>query len=354
MSSKGAAHRPASHAQTTTESAQATRAIENLEAALRLAVHVMRNPSFPPAEWEQLVTQTETGIQASMSEPEALASDALSKHFNAYPKGDWRYALSLQETLDAVKAAKLDDAKAFYSRFYGAAPAEIAIVGDFDPDAILPVIRELLADWKAQVPYERVKVEYKDVPAVEESVKAPDKENAVFLARENIAMREDNPDFAALTLADYILGGGAGFDSRLASRIRQKEGLSYGVGSELSVSSQDVNGAWSVYAIAAPANMAKVATAFREEVARALRDGFTDAEVASAKSGLLQARAQNRSQDGVLAGGWVGNMHLGRTFQWSKELEARITALTAADVTAAMRKYIDPKKMTVVKAGDFK
>ena len=327
---------------------------ENLEAALRLAVHVLRNPSFPPAEWEQLVTQTETGIQASMSEPEALASDALSKHFNAYPKGDWRYALSWQETLDAVKAAKLDDAKAFYSRFYGAAPAEIAIVGDFDPDAILPVIRELLADWKAQVPYERVKVEYKDVPAVEESVKAPDKENAVFLARENIAMREDNPDFAALTLADYILGGGAGFDSRLASRIRQKEGLSYGVGSELSVSSQDVNGAWSVYAIAAPANMAKVETAFREEVARALRDGFADAEVASAKSGLLQMRVQNRSQDGVLAGGWVGNMHLGRTFQWSKELEARITALTAADVTAAMRKYIDPKKMTVVKAGDFK
>jgi len=216
------------------------------------------------------------------------------------------------------------------------------------------VIKELLADWKPQVPYERVKVDYPDVPPAEESIKTPDKENAVFLARENIPMREDNPDFPALTLADYILGGGAGFDSRLATRIRQKEGLSYGVGSELCVSSQVVSGAWSVYAIAAPANVPKVESAFREEVARALRDGFTDAEVASAKSGLLQTRVQNRSQDGVLAGGWVGNMHLGRTFQWSKELEAKISALTAADVTAAMRKYIDPKKMTVVKAGDFK
>jgi len=126
------------------------------------------------------------------------------------------------------------------------------------------------------------------------------------------------------------------------------------VGSELSVSSEDVNGAWSVYAIAAPKNIPKVEAAFREEMARALRDGFTDAEVASAKSGLLQSRVQNRSQDGILAAGWVGNMHLDRTFQWSKELEAKISSLTAADVNAAMRKYLDPKKMTVVTAGDFK
>lgn len=327
---------------------------ENLEAALRLAVHVLRNPAFPDSEWEQLVTQTETGIQASMSEPEALAADALSKHFNIYPKGDWRYSPSLEETLAAVKAAKLDDAKAFWSRFYGAAPAEIAVVGDFDPDAVLPVIRELLADWKPQVPYERVKSEYRDVAPAQESIKTPDKENAVFVARENIAMREDSPDYPALTLADYILGGGAGFDSRLATRIRQKEGLSYSVGSELSVDSQDVNGAWSVYAIAAPSNIPKVEAAFREEMARALRDGFTEAEVASAKSGLLQTRTQNRSQDGILAAGWVGNMHLNRTFQWSKELEAKLSSVTAADVNAAMRKYLDPKKMTVVEAGDFK
>jgi zinc protease len=327
---------------------------DNLEAALRLAVHVLRNPAFPDSEWEQLVTQTETGIQASMSEPEALAADALSRHFNVYPKGDWRYSPSLQETLEAVKASKLDDAKAFWSRFYGASPAEIAIVGDFDSDAIVPVIRELLADWKPQVPYERVKVEYSDVAPTEESIKTPDKENAVFVARENIAIRDDSPDYPALTLADYLLGGGTGFDSRLATRIRQKEGLSYSVGSELSVDSQDVNGAWSVYAIAAPVNIPKVETAFREEMARALRDGFTEAEVTSAKSGLLQTRAQSRAQDATLAAGWAGNMHLGRTFERSKELEAKLSALTAAEVTAALRKYLDPKKMTVVKAGDFK
>jgi zinc protease len=325
----------------------------NLEAALRLATHVLRNPSFPQSEYDQLVNQTVTGITASLSEPEALAGDALGKHFNTYPKGDWRYSESLQESLDGVKAAKLDDVKKFYEQFYGASPAEIAIVGDFDEASVTALLKELLGDWKPIVPYERVNVEYKDVPPVKETILTPDKENAIFLARQNLEMRDDDPDFPALYVADYIFGGGAGFDSRLTARIRQKEGLSYGVGSGLSVDSEDNAASWSAYAIAAPQNMAKLETAFREEFDRALRDGFTDAELASAKSGILQSRVQNRAQDGTLAGAWVANMHIGRTFQWSKDFEAKVLALTPAQVSAAFRKYIDPKKLTVVTAGDF-
>jgi zinc protease len=166
-------------------------------------------------------------------------------------------------------------------------------------------------------------------------------------------MRDDDPDFPALYVADYILGGGPSFDSRLGTRIRQKEGTSYSVGSELAVGSQDRAAAWSAYAIAAPANIARVETAFKEELARALKDGFTDAEVASAKSGILQTRAQTRAQDGALAAGWVANLHLGRTFAWSKQFEDGVIALKTSDVVAALRKHIDPKKITVVKAGDF-
>ena len=325
----------------------------NLEAALRLVAHVMRNPSFPQSEYDQLVNQMVTGITASLSQPESLASDAMSKHFNTYPRGDWRYSPSLEESLEDVKAAKLDDAKKFYLQFYGAWPAEIAIVGDFDEAAVTALLKELFGDWKPIVPYEHVPVDFKDVPATDQSIATPDKENAIFLARENVDMIDTDADFPALYVADYIMGGGAGFDSRLATRVRQKEGLSYSVGTGLSVDSEDRAGSWSAYAIAAPQNIPKVVTAFREEVDRALRDGFTDAEVASAKSGILQTRVQNRAQDGTLAAGWVGNLHLGRTFQWSKEFEAKVMALTPAEVSAAFRKYIDPKKISVVTAGDF-
>ena len=70
-------------------------------------------------------------------------------------------------------------------------------------------------------------------------LKTPDKENSIFIARTNVNMRDDDADFPALAVADYIMGGGAGIDSRLGARIRVKDGLSYGAGSNLSVGSTD-------------------------------------------------------------------------------------------------------------------
>jgi zinc protease len=175
----------------------------------------------------------------------------------------------------------------------------------------------------------------------------------MFLARTNVNLRDDDPDFPALYAANYILGGGAGLDSRLGSRIRQKDGLSYGAGSDLGVSATDRAGAFVAYAIAAPQNVPKVEAAFREEVERALKQGFTEEELAKAKSGIRQTRIQNRSQDGTVAAAWVSLLNLGRTWAFSRQFEARLDALTVAEVNAALRKHVDPAKLTVVKAGDF-
>ncbi len=254
----------------------------NLEETLKLAAHVLREPLFDPQEFEQLKNQRVTSIMAQMTEPESRASEALSQHFNFYPKGDWRYSPTLEESLADTRAATLEGAKAFHEQFYGVARAEIAIVGDFDEAKTAALLKDLFSGWTPKVPYERVPNEHRDIAPANRTVATPDKENAVFLARQNVALRDDDPDFPALFVANYILGGGAGFDSRLASRIRQKDGLSYGVGSDLSVGSLDRAGAWSAYAIAAPANVARVETAFREELERALKEGFTDAEVAAA------------------------------------------------------------------------
>ena len=143
-----------------------------------------------------------------------------------------------------------------------------------------------------------------------------------------------------------------GTTARVRFRKRPRS-ESRGVGSDISVGPIDRAGAFSAYAIAAPANMAKVETAFREELARALKDGFTEAELANAKSGIIQMRVQNRAQDGGLAAAWAANMHLGRTFAFSKQFEEKILALKLPEVVAALRKHVDPAKLTVVKAGDF-
>ena len=123
---------------------------------------------------------------------------------------------------------------------------------------------------------------------------------AVLLAGMNLKMRDDHPDYPALVMANYLLGGGF-LNSRLAVRIRQKEGLSYHVHSSLSAGSIDESGAFNVLAIHAPQNGAKLEAAFREELARALKAGFTPEEIAAAKSGLMQTRQLQRAQDNSLA-----------------------------------------------------
>ena len=253
-----------------------------------------------------------------------------------------------------MKAAKLEDARRFHRDFYGAGHAEIAIVGDFDEARVAALLKELFEGWKAPNAWARVPVKHGDIKPANLTVATPDKENAIFLARQNIDMRDEDADYPALYVANYILGGGAGLDSRFGSRMRQKDGLSYSAGSGLSVPSVDRAATWSAYAIAAPQNVAKVEVAFREELARALKDGVTAEELANAKSGIMQQRVQNRAQDGTLAGGWASLLHLGRTFAYSKAFEDKLMALTVDDVNAALRKHLDPARVTIVKAGDFK
>jgi zinc protease len=229
-----------------------------------------------------------------------------------------------------------------------------SVVGDFDEAEVTKAIKEGFGDWRNDTPYKRITREYKDIAAANLTLQTPDKENAMLLARMNLDSNQADPDYAALYLADYMLGGGAGFDSRLTARIRVKEGLSYSVGSSAGGSVFDRAGSWTMQAIAAPQNIAKVEAALREEIDKALKDGFTDEEIAKAKSGWVPKFAQNRVQDAQLTSRLLAHLDNGRTFlTWDKPFEQRMLALTGNDVRAALRKYLVPSKLTIVKAGDF-
>ncbi|CDG84771.1 M16 family metallopeptidase [Janthinobacterium agaricidamnosum] len=324
---------------------------DNLDAALRLVAHVLREPSFPAGEFEQLRQQWIVGLEANRNDPQDVAMRAMDEYFNRYPKGDVRAVATYDEQVAQAQAATLDDVKAFHRDFYGASQGELAIVGDFDPAAVGKTIADSFGGWDSKAHYARVDNSNFDVAPLHKNIDTPDKENGVLMARLNLDLRSDDADYPALELANYIFGDG-GLKSRLMDRIRQKDGLSYGGGSSLSVSDTDRAGNVTISAIAAPQNLKKLETALREELARALKDGFTAAEVAGAKSGILQQRLQNRAQDNVLAGGWSGFLYLDRTFAWSKQYEDQLQALTVADVNAAFRKAIDPAKLSIVIAGD--
>ena len=325
----------------------------NIAAAIRLAAHVLREPSFPQSEFDQLQKLAVTSIESQMSEPSAQGPAAMAQLFNSYPKGDVRYSPTLTEQLEDYKAVTLDQVKSYYKAFYGADRAQIAIVGDFDEAEVVKALTEALGGWRSGTSYTRVTRQFRDVPPAVRSIETPEKENAVFLVRLNVDMNEEDVDYPALYAANYILGGGAGFDSRLLQRIRVKEGLSYGVNSSLYVGRFDRAGNWSVQASYAPQNAAKVEAAFRDELAKLLKDGVSAEELVKAKSGIAQRALQSRAQDQGVAGELLSDIDSGRSFAWDKQFEAKVAALTPEQVLAAARKYIDPTKLSFVKAGDF-
>jgi zinc protease len=324
---------------------------ENLPEALRLVAHVLKEPSFPAAEFEQLRQQSLVGLEASRAEPQSVAARALGEHFNIYPRGDIRAETTLEEDIADVKRATLDEVKAFHRQFYGTVPAEMAIVGDFDAKAIAPLVDELFGHWKAPEHVAPVLRRHADVAPMNRTIDTPDKENGFYAARMNLDLNVEDPDYPALMLANYIFGEG-GLRTRLMERIRQKDGLSYGGGSQLQAGDLDRAGSFTIQAIAAPQNLRRLDKAVRDELARALKDGFTASELAGAKSGLMQQRVQNRSDDGVVASGWTSYLYRGKTFEWSREFEAKMMAATLQQVNAAFRKAVDPGKLSVVMAGD--
>ena len=324
---------------------------EHLPEALKLVAHVLKEPSFPETEFEQLRQQTLVGMEAGRNEPQSVATRTLAQRFNRYPRGDVRYAGTLDELIEDTKAVRLADVKAFHREFYGTHPAEMAIVGDFDAATIAPLVDTLFGAWRAPQPTAPVLSSFADVAPTSSSLNTPDKENGFYIARVNLDLNIEDADYPALMLANYIFGEG-GLKSRLMDRIRQKDGLSYGGGSDLSAGTLDRDGNFSISAIAAPQNLAKLDAAIRAELVRAVKDGFTTEELAGARSGLMQQRLQNRTNDAALASGWTSYLYRDKTFLWSLELEQKLGAVTLPQLNAAFRKAIDPAKLSVVMAGD--
>jgi zinc protease len=173
----------------------------------------------------------------------------------------------------------------------------------------------------------------------------------VLSAELALPMNDTSPEYPALAVANFILGGSP--NSRLWERIRQREGLSYSVYSSLEPSSFEPNTSLTLEAIFAPENLLRFKTALNEEIARAVRDGFTEKEVADAKKAILQERALARAQDARLANELAKQAYLGRTFAFSAALDAKIAGLTTDAVNASLRKYVKPDAFVDVYAGDF-
>ncbi|MBS1559404.1 MAG: insulinase family protein [Bacteroidetes bacterium] len=324
----------------------------NLPEALKLVTELLKEASFPADEFDKLKNEALAGIESQKSEPQALAINRIQRYVSPHEKSDPRYISTFEEEATDIKALKLEDVKKFHHDFYGASQATMSVVGDFDVNEIKDLITGLLGNWKSPGAYARLTNKAAQVQPINEAIETPDKANAMFVAAYNFEFRDDNPDYPAMVIGNFMLGGGF-LNSRLATRIRQKEGLSYGVGSQFNAGSLDPVGSFFAYAIYAPENVNKLEAAFKDEINKAVTTGFTAEELAAAKSGWSQQRTVQRAQDGGLANTLNNYLFIKRDLKWDETYEKTVMNLTVEQVNAAIKKHLKPEMINIVKAGDF-
>jgi zinc protease len=324
-----------------------------LPRAMELLREVLREPTFPKDEFDILKREQLTQLRQGSTEPQVLAQTALRRKISPYPSDDVRYTPTIEEAIAQVEKVTVEDVRKLYEQQVGAVAGEVAVVGDFDAEPTAKALGGVLKDWKSGTQYKRIeRTAHTDVKGEKVVIETPDKANSVYVAAQSLAMNDEHADYPALTVANYIFGGGP-LASRLADRVRRKDGLSYGVGSVVQASSLDKVGALIMFAIANPKNTEKVDKAIAEEMERFLKEGATAKEVEEARKAYLAAAKNQRSSDGALAGLLVGWLHAGRTSAYMADFEKKVGEATAEQVNEAFRRNIDPKRLVIVEAGDF-
>jgi zinc protease len=326
----------------------------DLAAAMDLVTEMLREPAFPAAEFDLLKAEHRDQLEKYRNDPMALAPLEARRRTNPYPPDDPRHVPTIAESLERLAAAKLADVQAVYETQLSAQAGEVAAIGDFDPAALTAKLETLFKGWTSSVPYRRIpRPAHPEVKGERVTLDTPDKANAVYVAAMSFPVGDAHPDYPALEIGNFLLGGGA-LSNRLGNRVRQKEGLSYGVMSMVQASPRDPAARFLIFAISNPANLEKVDKAIAEEVDKYLADGPSLTELTDGQKAFLEAQKVSRTNDGQLAMEIINDLSVGRTFAYHADMEAKAAALSPDEIKAAFRKHIDPKKLVIIRAGDFK
>lgn len=326
----------------------------NLPAVLELLRQILRQPALAEDEFEILQRETLAQLEEQLTDPRSLALVRLRRTVSPYPKTDVRYIPTIEEDLARTKMLSLDQLRSLHDDFLGGETGEVAVVGDFDTEECRQALAEVFSGWQSSQPYARLpRLYFDEVQHGEQRIDTPDKANAVYMAGQAMPMNDSDPSYPALLIGNYVFGGSS-LASRLGDRVRQKEGLSYGIGSFFAAEPLDERASVTMMAIYNPQNVQKVVAAIREEVDRLVADGITDHELEDAVKGYLDEQQVDRTNDSFLARLLADTAYVGRTMEYYATLEAKIGKLSARDVRSAIQANISPERLTIVIAGDFK
>ncbi|HSB40356.1 MAG TPA: pitrilysin family protein [Methylomirabilota bacterium] len=315
---------------------------KDLGLGLDLLAEVLLQPTFPADELARKVTDIQAALRRSEQSPETVAGRELSALiFPGHP-----YGRPAAGTVESVGRLTREQVVAFHAGHYRPDGATIVAVGDVTAAEMRRELMARLSGWRAPAtPLPPVPRPAPTVPAEDRRIVRDLTQTTVLLGRPSI--RQDDPDYFALAVATYVLGGGSA--SRLYTRVREDRGLAYSVYSTLLPSR---HGASCLVSLQTRTDgVAEAVRLVREEMARLGREPVTSGELERAKSYLIGSFPLRLDTSGKLARFVAAVEENGLGLDYPDRYKARIARVSAADLQRAAAKYLDPATFASVMVG---
>lgn len=319
---------------------------KSLPDLIHTLIDLLRNPQLPQSGLEEIKGRLQVAYQSQITKPEVLAEEAVTAVISSYPVGDIRREPNKSEALAALRTINLSDVKDFHREFYGT-NGELMLFGEFDVKAVRRQLEKLLASWSSKQPYQRPPVPYKALAPSQHFINATNATHGIYTAKLRLPVHAEESDALALKLFNFVLGEDT-LQSRLGQRLRQNEGISYRVGSQINISTFEPRATLTISATYPPEMRQQLSRAVHEELTLLVKDGLTDTELKSAKDNWRTRNEFNKISDIQIFGKLNPLLRLNRDMQYYAEENSRVETLTLAQVNEAIARLINANHLLEV------
>jgi len=320
----------------------------DLDVLLDALGEILRTPVFPEEELEKEKKRLVGSIRQQQDQTSVRAYEAASRRI--YPRGHPFHRAPGEERIATVEALSREDLLSFYRERYGAGTLLLVLVGDVEAEATLDGLERRLAGWTPG-PSGAIEAPPAASPAPgEELVAMPDKASADVVMVEPSSLVRRDPDFLACSLANSALGQSS-LTSRLGVRVRDVEGLTYGIHS--SFSATHLPGPFVVSLTVKPESRDAAVAATREEIDGFLKSGLTEKELREEKSSRIGRFKVDLASNSGMAQAIDAAMYYGFGVEYLDVFPSLVAAISKEEADAAFARRVDPAGFTVVSAGTF-
>lgn len=324
---------------------------KHLPDVLALLAEIVREPKLDDAEFELIKAKEISHLQEGLSDPHHVGFQELGRLLSPWPKSSIHYRPSTEEQIAIIQNASSDRLRTLYHELIGASDLHASFVGSFDSEALAEQIKQLFGDWHSPTIYNRISNPFLPISAVTKNIKIAEKQMAIVAIGNTFVLQDDNPDFPGFRLAHYIFG--ESMKSRIMRRLREKEGISYGAGSQLSTDSFEAHACMTMYAMAPSSSAHEAAKILKEEYTRWIENGVTEQEVQEAKASYVAYIMNLLSNDRTVASILLANLSLNRNFGHYSKLFSQVEKLQTEQINKIVHKYLDNVPLAEVIAGDI-